>query len=145
MRALPATRPDKSCVISKKNEPEFWDQLTQKATVEVDIPANESIAEDKDVIDPLFEDDSDLSCDTIIANVLESQPAGTKSTVFGDIISTAAAELLDANKMASSDAEGKDDVSVAELGCGKRMWTTNKLYNSRYFWQHNDADASDQE
>ena len=84
-------------------------------------------------------------CDTIIANVLESQPAGTKSTAFGDIVSTAVAELLDANEMASSDAKGKDDLSVAELGRGKRMRTANKLYNSRAFWRHIDADASDQE
>ena len=81
----------------------------------------------------------------IIANVLKSQPAGTKSTAFGDIISTAAAELLDANEMASGDAEGKDDMSVAELGRGKQTRTTNKLYNSRSFWWHNDADASDQD
>ena len=100
----------------KKTEPMFWDQLTQKATVEVDIPANESITEDEDVIDPLFEDDSDLSCDMIVAKVLESQLAGTKSTTFGDIVSTAAAELLDANEMASGDGEGKDNMSVAELG-----------------------------
>src|ERR1700732_3449514 len=83
----------------KKTDLEFWDQLTRKAVLEVDIPAKECIAENEDAADTLFEDDSDLPCDTIIANVLGFQPAGVKSTAAGDMVSTAAAESLDADEM----------------------------------------------
>src|ERR1700679_3769314 len=79
----------------KETDPKFWDQLTQKAALDVDIPANKHIAEDEDATDPLFEDDSDLPCDEVVANVLGSQPAGVRLTTFGDMTSTAAAALLE--------------------------------------------------
>ena len=107
----------------KKTDPKFWDQLTPKALLEVDIPANECIAEDEDAANPLFEDDSDLPCDMIIANVLGFQPMGVKLTTAGDMVSTVVAESLDANKMerTSDHVEDKDDVGmeeIGELGCG---------------------------
>jgi hypothetical protein len=137
----------------KETDPKFWDQLTQKAAPDVDIPANKHIAEDEDATDPLFEDDSDLPCDAVVANVLGSQPAGVRLTTSGDMTSTAAAELLKPYRtdMVSDDVEveGKDvAASVVELGTlgrGKRKRTANRLYDSKSFWRHNDRDTSDQE
>jgi hypothetical protein len=139
----------------KDTDPKFWDQLTRKAVPDVDIPSNEHIAEDEDVTGPLFEDDSDLPCDVIVANVLGSQLAGVKLTTSGDMTSMAAAELLETyrTEMVSDDVEvegNHDDASGAELGLGilgrgKRKRTANRHYDSKSFWQHNDADTSDQE
>ena len=136
----------------KETDPEFWEQLTRRAAPDVDIPANKCITEDEDATDPLFEDDSDLPCDVIVTNVLGSQPAGVKLTTSGDMTSTATAELLKTYdmKMISDGVEvmGKDGASVVELGTlgrGKRKRTANRLYDSKSFWRHNDADTSDQE
>jgi hypothetical protein len=60
----------------KITDPEFWDQLTRKAVPDIDTLINEHITEDDDDTNPLFEDDSDLSCGVIVANVLGSQSAG---------------------------------------------------------------------
>jgi hypothetical protein len=134
----------------KITDPEFWDQLTRKAVPDIDTLINEHITEDDDDTNPLFEDDSDLSCGVIVANVLGSQSAGVKLTTSGDMISTAAAESLEMyrTEIVSDDAEGKGDVASVvdlELGRGKRKRTANKFYDSKSFWQHNDADTSDQE
>ena len=35
----------------KETDPKFWDQLTQRAAPDVDIPANKCITKDKDATD----------------------------------------------------------------------------------------------
>jgi len=128
----------------KTTDPDFWAELTQKATVKLIVHPNEVVAEDEDTVDPLFKDNSDLPCEAIITNITDSSPAGVASTSNGDMMLTAAAESLDDNEM-----EIPDDSSMGtgklDLGCGKRKRTANKLYNTNSFWRHNNDDTSDQE
>jgi len=128
----------------KTTDPDFWAELTQKATVKLIVHPNEVVAEDEDTVDPLFEDDSDLLCEAIIANVTGSSPAGVASTSNGDMMSTAAAESLDDDEMEIPD-DSSAETGELDLGRGKRKRTANKLYNTKSFWRHNDDDTSDQE
>jgi len=99
--------------------------------------------ESDDCANPLFEDDSDLPCDIIIANVFGLELGDVEATINGDLVSTVMAESLD-NEPASVDVDSVNnmDDDGQELGRGKRKQTENKLYMS--FWWH-DEDASDEE
>jgi hypothetical protein len=94
----------------------------------------------------VFEDDSDVLCEAIIANALLLQ-VGIKLTAMGDIAS--AAKFLEASEVASSVGVTINNpvpsVDGSDLGCGKRKCMQNTLYNSKAFWQHNDNDVSDDE
>jgi hypothetical protein len=133
----------------KTADPEFWDQLTCKAAPDLNVTGNEMITEDDETTEPIFEDDSNLPCEVIIAEVLGSKTRGVASTTTGEMVSTAAAESLDENDMeAEKEPEGDEMVGAdnpTELGRGKRKRITNRLYNPKSFWRHNDNEASDNE
>jgi hypothetical protein len=124
----------------KTTDPDFWNELTQKTATEAADTTNDDVPEDEDISEPLFEDDSDLPCDVIIARVHGSIPTGTTSTPDGNLVSTAVAESLDAGDETESLGIAGESSENA-LGRGKRKVTKNKLYHS--FWRHNDGDASD--
>ena len=124
----------------KTTDPDFWNELTQKTTVELTDIANEDMPEDEDDIEPLFEDDSDLPCETIVARVIGSKSrASVVATPDGSLVSTGAAEPLDKDEIEVDTEEiptGNND-----LGRGKSKITKNNHYAS--FWRHNDDEASD--
>lgn len=105
------------------------------------------IAEDQNVTDTFFEDDSDLPCHAIVANMLGSNSASVAMTANGDLASTAMAESLGEGEGAgagTSQAEGSESVfDSSDVGRGKRRKTQNRMYSS--FWRHNDEDPSDAE
>jgi hypothetical protein len=103
----------------------------------------ETIVKDDETTELLFEDDSDLPCEMIVASVLRSGPAGVVSTSNGDMVSTAAAKSIDNTEMEMPNHDRDAGVGVGDLGRGKWKRTNNKLYDS--FWQHNNNDGSDQE
>ena len=116
----------------KTVDPKFWDQLTCKATPDLNVTGNETITEDDKTMEPIFEDDSDLPCEVIIAEVLGSNTRGVTSTAIGIMVSTAAAESLDENTMEAeklfAEPEGDEMVGAnnpTELGRGKRKRITN--------------------
>ena len=99
------------------------------------------IAEDQNVTDAFFEDDSDLPCDAIVANMLGSNSTSVAVTAEGDLASTAMAESLGEGEGAGPlQAKGSDS---SDVGRGKRRKTQNQMYLS--FWRHNDEDPSDVE
>ena len=127
----------------KTMDPAFWDELTKKAVSDSVSPALAGAElESDDFADPLFEDDSDLPCDVIIANVFGSELGDVEATVDGDLVSTVMAESLD-NEPVSVDVDSVNNMDHdQELGRGKRKRMENKLYKS--FWRH-DEDDSDEE
>jgi hypothetical protein len=137
----------------KTTDPEFWGELTGTIT---SVPANNDgeIAEDQNHADFLFEDDSDLSCDALVANMFGSNSTGVAVTDNGDLVSTAMADSLDesegdmgAGASPSIEAEGNGprvrDSESSDVGRGKRKRIQNRMYKS--FWRHNDEDPSDAE
>jgi hypothetical protein len=136
----------------KTVDPKFWDQLTCKATPDLNVMGNETITENDETTEPIFEDDSDLPCEVIITEVLGSKTRGVASTATGAMILTATAESLDENDMEVeklfAEPEGDEMVGTdnpTELGRGKKKRITNQLYNLKSFWRHNDNEASDDE
>jgi hypothetical protein len=127
----------------KTADPVFWDQLTKKTATSISMNETPDLEEEGDNFidsDVPFEDDSDLSCRTIIAEVHGSELNSAKATADGDLVSMAMAESLDDSRL---EFESTDSDDAEELGRGKRKQTENKLYQS--FWRHNDGDASDDE
>jgi hypothetical protein len=131
----------------KETNPEFWKELTQKKASEL-IVVSENMAEDEDGEAAVFEDDSDVPCEAVIANLLGVSPTGVKLNDTGDIVSAAAAESMetpsDAVKLEIKNDLGNNSDNGG-LGRGKRKRTQNTLYNTKSFWRHNDNDASDDE
>jgi hypothetical protein len=125
----------------KTTDPNFWNELTQNTAAEVADISNVDMPEDEDDGEVLFEDDSDIPCEAIIACVIGSKPrAGVSSTPDGNLMSTAAAESLDKDETEGDTSE----VALAakhDLGRGKRKITKNRQYG--LFWRHNDEDPSD--
>jgi hypothetical protein len=113
------------------------------------------ITEDQNIPDTFFDNDSDLPCDTIVANMLGSNLASIAMNANGDLVSTAMAESLDecedadagmgAGSSHSIEVEGSNAAvrNSSNIGCGKRMKTKNCMYAE--FWWHNDEDPSDAE
>ena len=131
----------------KSSDPEFWAELARKTTpdhnTEITAAAdddNEDFVEDDENIDPLFEDDSDLPCNVVIASVLGQQPRHVTATANGDLVSTRVAEYIDNEELSVVKQKHETD-----LGHSKRKKITNKLYSSKSFWRHNDNEASDSE
>jgi hypothetical protein len=121
----------------KKTDPEFWKELTA-ASVPEPTNRNDTFEEDNvEGSDMFFDDDSDLSCDMIIACVTGSGiPETVSSMDGGNLVSVAHAELMDDNGE-SNDAQL--EVPLAEeLGPGKRKRQANTLYNAQVFWRHHD-------
>jgi len=87
--------------------------------------------EGDDFINVPFEDDSNLLCGTIIAEVHGSELNSAKVTTDGDLVSTAMVESLNNSRL---EFESADSDNAEELGHGKRKSTENKLYQS--FWRH---------
>jgi hypothetical protein len=114
------------------------------------IAHEDNIAEDEENTDPFFEDDSDLPCDAIISTVLGTDPVGVTLNATSDVVSAAAAESLDNNKidemLPNEVTENNNKAGeTAEMGHGKRKRTSNKLYSTNAFWWHHDNDRSDEE
>lgn len=127
----------------KMTDPAFWDELMRKSVSDSALTALAGAElENDDFADPLFEDDSNLPCDVIIANVLGSKLGSVEATVDGDLVSTVMAESLDNEVSVGVDSVNNDTDDGQELGRGKRKRMENKLYKS--FWRH-DEEASDEE
>jgi hypothetical protein len=113
------------------------------------VVVGEDVAEDEVDGAAVFEDDSDIPCEAIIANALGTSSVGVKLTATGDIMSVAAAKSLEASEDSSSVGMTINNpvpsVDGSDLGDGKRKRMQNTLYNSKAFWQHNDNNASDDE
>jgi hypothetical protein len=123
----------------KTTVPDFQNELTQKTAAELVDIANEQMPGDEDNIETLFEDNSDLPCEAIVARVIGSKSrASVIATPDGSLMSVAAAESLDRDE---TDGDNKDPEDNNGLRHGKRKITKNKQYAS--FWCHNDDDASD--
>ena len=87
--------------------------------------------------DTFFDDDSDLSCNTIIGCVTGSVIRENVSTIAdGDLVSAVQAELMDGDH----DSEAGNAAPVAEeaFGPGKRKRRANTLYKTDMFWRHHD-------
>jgi hypothetical protein len=134
----------------KTTDSEFWDELTRKSVTGLIIADEDNVAEDEENTDPFFEDNSDLPCDVIILTVLGTNPVGVTLNATGDVVSAAAAESLDNDKidemLPNEVAENNDKASeIAEMGHRKQKRTSNKLYSKNAFWWHHDNDRSDEE
>lgn len=133
----------------KTTDSEFWDELTRKSAAGLIIADEDNVAEDEENTDPFFEDDSDLPCDAIISTVLGTNPVGVTLNATGDVVSAAAAESLDNDKidemLPNEVAENNKAGETAEMGRGKRKRTSNKLYSTNAFWQHHNNIGSDEE
>jgi hypothetical protein len=137
----------------KTTDPEFWGQLTGTAASVPIANDDGNIIEDQENTDSPFEDDSDLSCNTIVANMHGSNSASVGVTADGSLVSTVMAESLregdgdsaEARTSLSIEAEGSNRVvrDSSEVGRGKRKKTQNRMYES--FWRHDDEDPSDAE
>jgi len=125
----------------KTTDPNFWNELTQNTAAEVADISNVDMPEDEDDGEVLFEDDSDIPCEAIIACVIGSKHrAGVSSTPDGNLMSTAAGESLDKDETEGDTSE----VALAakhDLGRGKRKIIKNRQYG--LFWRHNEEDPSD--
>jgi hypothetical protein len=132
----------------KSADPEFWQQLTQKKVM-YSVVVGEDVAEDEVDGAAVFEDDSDIPCEAIIANTLRTSLVGIKLTATGNIVSAAAAESLEASEDSSSVGiminNPVPSVDGSNLRHGKRKHMWNTLYNSKAFWRHNDNNVSDDE
>ena len=80
----------------KKTDPEFWKELTA-ASMPEPTNGNGTFKEDNvDVLSEVFNDDSNLPCNTIIACVTASGlPETVSSTEDGNWVSVAQAESMD--------------------------------------------------
>src|ERR1700722_10535225 len=79
----------------KKTDPEFWKELTSASVPEA-TNMDQTFEEDNvDGPDTFFDDDSDLSCNTIIGCVTGSViRENVSTTADGDLVSAAQAELM---------------------------------------------------
>jgi hypothetical protein len=104
----------------KTTDPEFWDELTQKTRIDPEEPLVGEELEDDDILEPQFEDDSNLLCNVIVANVLGSESDGVEANINGDLVSTGMAESLDNVELPSASGEMSEIGNSQELGCGKK-------------------------
>jgi hypothetical protein len=87
----------------------------------------------------LFNDDSDLLGDIVVAHVLEKDsPIEVTLSAEGGLMSAAQAESLDDDIIEPSDLEPTAMDEPEELGVGKRKCKANTLYSSSIFWHHHD-------
>jgi hypothetical protein len=114
----------------RTTDPAFWDELIKKAPSDSVLPplAGAELESD-DYIYPPFKDNSDLSCDIIIAKVFGSEIDRVEAIIDGDLV----------------DGNAINNASDDQLGHGKRTRKENKLYNRKSFWWHGNEDASDKE
>lgn len=136
----------------KKTDPLFWDELTASAIPEPTNTDQTYDEDNEDEPDAGFEDDSDLTCDTVTIHVVNSVvPEGALATAEGNLISATEAESMeDVVAVEVPKPNEQDDVpsglpAVEELGIGKRKRRANTLYKASTFWRHHDGDASDEE
>lgn len=140
----------------KDTDPEFWNELTMKATDLVSLPDEDTMTpEDESLLATELEDedldDSEIPTKTVIALVLDKKvPKGTAARQSGSLMSNRAAESLDViNENVGESSElglglgTSSGSTVEEMGQGKRKRKANTLY--REFWRHNDNDDSDVE
>ena len=123
----------------------MWDELTKKSLVHSELSESvDTELEHKEFTETMFGDDSDLPWDAIIANFLRSELDGVKANDDGDLSSATMAELINNDELELANANTFGTNSELELGCGKRKCTANKLYNTKSFWWHNDADSDNE-
>lgn len=121
----------------KKTDPDFWKELITGSTP---VANNAEQTFDEDNIDESntassFDDDSDVICNVIIAQVGKAKlPDGIVATPDGNLARTAEAESMEV------DSEALEALETEELGPGKRKRRPNTLYKSSMFWRHHDND-----
>ena len=120
-------------------DPVFWTELTAgQAPV---IAEDAEVDEDHEPVEPEDEDDSDLSCDVVVASAVSGKvPAGACCKVTGKLASAAAAESLEYMSEErpgwASKEEGLGTVQGSSRGAGKRQVRANKHYTGDKFWHH---------
>ena len=103
----------------RTTDPAFWDELIKKAPSDSVLPplAGAELESD-DYIYPPFKDNSDLSCDIIIAKVFGFEIDRVEATIDSDLVSTAMVESLD-NEPKLVDGNTINNASDDQLGHGK--------------------------
>ena len=127
----------------KINDPQFWEELTCHVAKEtedgvvvnkLEAPGEEA---DLDCTDP--SDDTDVSCASVIADMLGEAPSMQVEKLNGGLASKAEAESMDFAVDAAVDmakhCERQPD--EAALGRGRRQKKVNSLYSQK-FWRHHD-------
>ena len=95
----------------KTTDPVTWDELTKMSLVHSELSESVDTEFEHEEFTEMFGNDSDLPCDTIIADFLRLELDSVKANNNGDLSSAMMAELINNNEL--------------ELGCGKRKCTAN--------------------
>jgi hypothetical protein len=127
----------------KTNDPEFWKELTGgDSSVEVantvpDLP----VEDDVELQECAFDDDSNLPCTVVIANVTGLGPASSNkhlSRAEAETMDFEVERVVEEGNVTNVEAVGDGERKV-ELGRGRRMRKANTLY-MHTFWRHHDDD-----
>lgn len=128
----------------KQDNPEFWNELTcQNQDQMKDGDDIETLGDEGELGSPdgVVLDDTDVSCSSVIADMLSGIIRAGNEKPFGALTSNGEAETMEF--MVDTAAEVKDNVDdntdTADLGRGRRKKKANSLY-SHSFWRHHDED-----
>ncbi|KAG0701718.1 hypothetical protein DFH29DRAFT_1000029 [Suillus ampliporus] len=126
----------------KNTDPEFWKELTGPNEQDVDVSMDTTKIEDEThQEEPNFDDDSDLPCTAIVADVLgQNAPSGIAVDADGKLTSTVEAEKLMFEVLPAVGVSSIDDEDGEELGHGRRKRKPNTLY-AHSFWRHDDNEG----
>jgi hypothetical protein len=128
----------------KTTDPAFFAELTSSAAADINLTEEQATIEDEDVpVD--VEDDSNLSCEEVIARV-HNPSADVLASESCGLSSAADAESLD--KLPIAEDHGTHDGQLEQTGesrrsAGKRKRRPNTLYAQ--FWRHHDNNNSEDE
>ena len=124
----------------KETNPDFWKELT---TCENRIPS-ENDPQPEDIVDSendSVEDDSDVPLRVLIQELTEKKVRkGFAINEMGALVANSEAERFEGT---SGPADGGIDNVDKGLGRGKRQKHRNRLYNSTFFWCHDDSGDAD--
>jgi hypothetical protein len=123
----------------KNADPKFWKELT--GSNEQDIAEIAKIEDENHEEEPNFNDDSDLPCVAIVADVLgQNALSGIGVDADRKLMSTVEAQNLTFEVLPAVEVTSGTDEDGEELGCGRRKRKPNTLY-AHSFWHHNDSDS----
>lgn len=123
----------------KNADPEFWKELT--GSNEQDVAEIAKIEDENHEEEPNFNDDSDLPCAAIVADVLgQNAPSGVGVDADGKLMLTVEAQKLTFEVLPAVEVMNGTDEDGEELGRGRRKRKPNTLY-AHLFWRHDDGDS----
>lgn len=123
----------------KMMDAEFWAELTTGKSEPPVVNDNVAAEDDMEAETARFEDDSNLTCEAVIVNVVDGHEVTRIKVLNGHLVSSAAIEKIDyesekpdwAKDTAASNSEGS-----SSRAAGKRKVKVNVLYNGDNFWHH---------